>query len=178
MRSAALSNHLRAIDRAGIWCMPAQSLRLAFPEPEATFYRALKIHEKNGLIRQLAHGVWYNPEARSIPEEAACHAVSWLRPLSFNVLSLETVLSECGAISQMPSALTLVTDGPSHRFDTALGTIEFVHSSALKATDDDNYHFDERRQLWVASPEQAYRDLKRSGRNLNLVDVAELAALH
>jgi hypothetical protein len=54
-----------------------------------------------------------------------------LRAAEFNYLSLETVLSDVGAISQVPmNWISLMTSGRSHVVDCGdYGHIEFVHTA-------------------------------------------------
>jgi hypothetical protein len=79
------------------------------------------------------------------------------------------VLSEHGWISQMPFCLTFVTSGRSYRYTTKFGDIEFVHTEEDPATWAPHLHYNEARQVWEASPEKALVDLKRYGKNLDLV---------
>ncbi len=93
----------------------------------------------------------------------------FLRPWDFSYLSLESALSEAGWISQIPSRLTLMTTGRSQIFNTPYGTIEFVHTMQAENKLRNEIRFDPQRELAVATPTRALRDLKRVGRNLDLV---------
>jgi hypothetical protein len=65
--------------------------------------------------------------------------------------------------------MTLMTTGRSRTFETPFGTLEFVHTAQTSDQLRGDMVFDEARQLEIATPERALRDLKRVGRNLDLV---------
>ena len=99
-----------------------------------------------------------------------------LRRGEYNYVSLESALSEYGAISQIPvDRLTVMTTGRSGRYTTTLGVIEFTHTERRPGEILQGVH-DIGRPLKFATPATAWRDLKRVGRNTHLVDEAELAA--
>ncbi|MCF7696330.1 hypothetical protein KPG66_09560 [Mycetohabitans sp. B2] len=156
-------------DKAGIWAYSLNTLRLLFPENERAMLKALARHERAGLITHVARGLYVNPRARSMPPDALNALVPFLRPWDFNYLSLESALSEAGWISQIPSRLTMMTTGRSQTFKTPYGTLEFVHTAQRPDKLRSDLIFDARRELAVATPARALRDLKRVGRNLNLV---------
>lgn len=88
-------------------------------------------------------------------------------------MSLESRLSELGLISQIPGVLTVMTSGRSGRIETAFGAIEFTHTerevSAL--IDAGQVVWDESRGIHLATAERACSDLKRVGRNLDLLSL-------
>lgn len=169
MRASALRAALDRWDREGIWIFSSATLALIFPEDTATLRNALTAHSRSGLLTRVARGLYVNPRARSLPDDVLCVLVSHLRPWDANYISLESALSEAGWISQIPSRLTVMTTGRTQTFDTPWGMIEFVHT-ARKGTDlSDGVMLDERRRIHVATPQRAWRDLKRVGRNLDLV---------
>ncbi|NRO98476.1 hypothetical protein GWC77_21365 [Paraburkholderia sp. NMBU_R16] len=157
-------------DKAGIWAYSSNTLRLLFPESERAMLKALARHERAGLIVHVARGLYANPRARSMPPDVLSALVPFLRPWDFNYLSLESALSEAGWLSQIPSRLTLMTTGRSQTFETSYGTVEFVHTAQRPDKLRDDLVFDARRNLAVATLARALRDLKRVGRNLDLVD--------
>ena len=89
--------------------------------------------------------------------------------MEFNYLSLESVLAEEGMISQMPFVMTFVTTGRSGKIDTAFGTIEFRKTSRDWRILREQVKYDEQRGIYVATAERALADLRRSGRNMDLV---------
>ena len=93
-----------------------------------------------------------------------------LRRGDYSYVSLESALSEYGVISQVPvDRLTVMTTGRSGLYRTPWGVIEFTHS---KRTTADILENTRRigRPLRMATPQAAWRDLKRVGRNTQLVD--------
>ncbi len=100
------------------------------------------------------------------------HAAARLRSNCFSYLSLESVLSETGLISQLPmQRITLMTSGRSGTISCGnLGIIEFTHTRQRPEEVMPNLHYDEERHLWCANTQQALRDLRRTGRNLDLVE--------
>lgn len=156
-------------DEVGIWAFSSATLSLLFPEDSRAMLKALARHQQAGLIQRVARGLYVNPRARSLPPDLLSTLVPFLRPWDFNYLSLESALSEAGWISQIPSRLTLMTTGRSQTFETPYGTLEFIHTARKPEKLRDELVYDSRRELAVATPSRALRDLKRVGRNLDLI---------
>jgi hypothetical protein len=169
MRAAELQAALDRWDQKGVWIFSVATLQLMFPGGAATVRNALTGHSRSGLLVRAARGWYVNPRARSLPGDVQCALVSHLRPWDSSYISLESALSEAGWISQIPSRLTVMTTGRTGTFDTPWGMIEFVHTARKGADLSDGVIFDERRRIHVATPQRAWRDLKRVGRNLDLV---------
>ena len=172
MNTTALEQALRWMDKQGIWLLSRAQFRVLFPDESTdTLKKSLARHSKAGRLLRVAYGLYANPVARSLGAYPLEAIVPRLRPLEFNYLSAETVLAECGVISQMTqSYLTIMTTGSSKRYTTPFGTVEFTHSKRDHRAQMDQLWFDEQRGLWVASVALAYRDLQRLGRNTGLVD--------
>lgn len=177
MRANDLRAALLYLDRNKVWLFSTATLRMFFhDEKERSFYRALDLHTlgEAPLIGNFCRGLWYNPSAKSIPAEPLLAAVQAIRPLEFNYLSLETVLSEAGIISQMPMITTVMSTGPSvERLKTPFGDIEFVRTTRANIRAEPDIQMSPR-GIPVASVALAWRDLKRVGRNIDLVDTSEL----
>lgn len=156
-------------DAHGIWAYSTNTLKLMFPGEDRARLKALAAHQRTGLVVHVARGLYLNPRARSLPDNLLAGLVPFLRPWHLNYLSLESALSEAGWISQIPSRLTLMTTGRSQTFNTPYGAIEFVHTTQSISQLRSHLHWDERRNMWLASPDRAFRDLRRVGRNLDLV---------
>lgn len=104
------------------------------------------------------------------------HIARALRRGEYSYVSLESALSEYGAISQIPvDRLTVMTTGRKGEYTTSFGTIEFTHTKRSPADILSDIR-DVRRPLKLATPLAAWRDLKRVGRNTHLVDKKELVA--
>lgn len=121
-----------------------------------------------GVLIRAARGIYVNPHARSRPSNARRGLLRFLRPREISYVSLETKLSEAGAISQIPTALTCMTTGFPGRFETPWGAIEFTHTDR-KITIGTDLVVQEDGVL-EATVRTAVRDLRRVGRNLDLID--------
>ena len=144
---------------------------MIFDENEASLLTALMRHVKAGIIVRVSRGIYVNPRARSLPAEPLLALVSVMRPYEFCYLSLESVLSDAGWISQVPFRYTVMTTGRSGVFHTAYGVLEFTHTTKPPRAPD--VEFVRSRDIYVATPQRAYRDLRHVGRNLDLVEVLE-----
>lgn len=125
------------------------------------------------ILTRAARGVYvYGLDITPKPNLLEQVAVA-LRRGHYNYVSLESALSEYGAISQVPvDRLTVMTTGRSGEYRTPWGVIEFTHTKRgieqlLRNTKDVG------RGLRLAQAETAWRDLKRVGRNTHLVDMEE-----
>ena len=99
------------------------------------------------------------------------HASARLRSGTFTYLSLESVLSETGAISQIPmQTITLMTRGRGGEIHCGkLGRLSFTHTAQKPEQVMNNLSYDPERRLWIANEEQALRDLRQTRRNLDLL---------
>jgi len=171
MDVTTLNRLLQAQDRQGRWLFSAAQLRrLAGDRPKA-FEAAVHRHCESGLLQRVAHGLYANPHARSAPPHRLEAVARQLRPMDYTYVSLESRLSELGLISQIPGVLTVMTSGRSRVCETAYGTIEFTHSArdvpSLIASG--QVVFDAERGIHVATAIRARGDLRRVGRNVDLL---------
>ncbi len=100
------------------------------------------------------------------------HAAARLRANEFNYISLESVLSDSGVISQIPmNWVTLMSSGRSYIVDCGdFGHIEFIHTKKVPDSIGAQLHYDMRCRLWRASVELAIRDMVLTRRNIDLID--------
>lgn len=142
-----------------------------FPgERRKTLLASLRRLVDERILGRACRGVYvYLLSGNSAPHLIEQIAVA-LRRGDYSYVSLESALSAYGAISQIPvDRLTVMTTGRSGLYRTPWGVIEFTHTKrspidVLKNT---------RRiegPLRMATPQTAWRDLKRVGRNTHLVD--------
>ena len=113
---------------------------------------SFSIHKKNYLLENIA---------------------IFLRPGHYNYLSLESALAQYGVISQIPvDRITVMTTGRKGKYVTNYGIIEFTHTkrSILDVLENTLVV---NTPLRLATKKTAFRDLKRVGRNLHLVDLVE-----
>lgn len=146
----------RSLAHQGVWCIPESALP---GEPEG--------------LEPIGEGFYLNPY-RPAPLFALQRLAGRLRPDDKMYLSLESVLSECGWISQMPFCLTILTDGQDERVSTRFGDIMFIHTDEAPSSWLSGVQYSQQYNLLVATPEKALEDLVRSGQNLDLVISEEL----
>jgi len=134
---------------------------------------------KSGLLHRVCKGIYFFPVADYPTGHLLFHAAARLRADAFNYLSLETVLSDAGVISQVPmNWISLMTSGRSHVVDCRdHGHIEFVHTAQRPGEVAGELVYDPDRRLWRASVRQALRDMKATRRSLELVDQEVLREL-
>jgi predicted transcriptional regulator of viral defense system len=134
---------------------------------------------KGGLLRRVCKGIYFYPVTDYPAGNLLFHAAARLRADAFNYLSLETVLSEAGVISQVPmNWISLMSSGRSHVVDCGdHGHIEFVHTAQRPDEVAGELVYDPERHLWRASVRQAMRDMKATRRSLELVNEEVLRGL-
>ncbi len=125
-----------------------------------------------GLLKRVCRGIYFYPVPDYPCGNLLFHAAARLRAGEFNFISLETVLSDAGVISQMPiNWITLMTSGRSHIVNCGdYGNIEFVHTAQRPEDIASELSYDPDRHLWRASVRQALRDMKATRRSMELVD--------
>ena len=127
---------------------------------------------KAGLLKRVCRGIYLYPVPNYLAGHLLFHTAARLRAGEFNYISLETVLSDAGVISQVPiNWISLMTSGRSHVVDCGdHGHIEFVHTAQRPDDVSDELIYDPERHLWRASVSQALRDMKATRRSMELVD--------
>lgn len=177
MTQLELQRALDYIDQQNVWAFSINLIELLFPnEVKHTIAISLSRHSKSGIITNVCRGVYANPRATCVPPFAAETLSSIIRPGDQSYLSLETVLSESGYLSQMPNRLTFMTTGRSQTFVTPYGIIEYVHSKTDRRNFLNDCEYNEARGIWVASVKKAAADVKKTHRSIDLVDWDDLAA--
>lgn len=174
MKRRDLDEKLTAADSAGVWAFtpPSFSALLGGVDP-AYLKLMMKRLSDNGVLIRAARGVYVNPHSRSRPADARRGLLRFLRPREINYVSLESKLSEAGVISQITTALTCMTTGSPGRFETPWGAVEFTHTDRKIEVETDVVVQDD--GTLEATIRTAVRDLRRVGRNLDLIDEEILA---
>jgi hypothetical protein len=128
------------------------------------------VHE--GRMTRVCRGLYLYEKANPDRGLILPHAVSKLRPLGLNYLSLESVLSDAGVISQMPiNRITVMSSGRSGVIDCGTwGSIEFIKTVQRPEALVGNLTYEPRTRLWRASVAQALRDMRATHRNVDLID--------
>lgn len=138
--------------------------------------QSLKRMVADGLLQRVARGLYVNPAASSKNRWIAEEIAKALRPGELSYVSLESMLSEYGVISQIPvNRMTVMTTGASGMVQTAYGQFEFTHTKRGMAEIINHTLVVKGRPLRIATKRAAVRDLLRVGRNANMMDMNELA---
>lgn len=175
MRQRDLVNRLRKFDRKGRRVFNLKDLRKIFPEETDESFR-VRLRAIAALpdspVRRATRGIYvFTDSARgleNILEEIAKTA----RRGDHSYLSLESALSEHGLISQvMVGRITVMTTGRSGTFKTPWGDIEFTHTERDPEQFVDDLLTFKGRPLRMANKELALRDIRRVGRNVQLLDL-------
>ena len=175
MNQLAIIQQLRALDDKGRCVFTIHVLRKFFPKDSAkTFSEGLARMVKVGILIRACRGVYVNPHAKSLHSRLIEEIAIALRPGEYNYISLESMLSEYGAISQIPiDRLTVMTTGRAGVHKTLYGIIEFTHTKRRITDLLKNLKRAENRPLRFVSSHIAWRDLKRVGRNVELVNTED-----
>lgn len=167
---------LREQDRQGKYIFTNRDLSKLFPEDSfKTFNEGLNRLVKSGILKRACRNIYVNEDARQFDSYAIEHIAKTLRRGEYNYVSLESMLSEYGIISQIPmDRITLMTTGRKGIYNTAYGVIEFTHTKRTVKDILNNTTTINERPLRMATKQAALRDLKRVGRNISLVHMDEL----
>jgi hypothetical protein len=168
MKRRDLITKLAQADAAGVWAFtpPSFSTLMGGVGPAYLKLMMKRLSDQGVLIRA-ARGIYVNPTARSSPADIRRGLVRFLRPREISYVSLESKLSEAGVISQITTALTCMTTGSSAWFDTPWGAVEFTHTDRKIDVGTEVVVVDGTLEATVRT---AVRDLRRVGRNLDLID--------
>lgn len=166
---------LSVLDRHGVYVLTKGDLVKAFPdEKEKALEKSLQRLVADGVLQRVTKGIYVNMLARSRRANIVEDIAAVLRRGHYSYLSMESMLSEYGVISQVPvSRITLMTTGATGVNHTPYGTIEFTHTKRRIADLIRRTVSAKGRPLRMASKQAAISDLVRSGRNVNMVDFQE-----
>lgn len=158
-------------DAKGRFVYTPGDLAKLFPKDSPrTLQEGLNRLVKSEILQRVIRGIYVYNYAKSKDSHVIEHIAKAKRRGEYNYVSFESALSEYGTISQIPiDRLTVMTTGRKGEYRTPYGIIEFTHTSR-KIDDVLNGIKDIGRPLRFAKQKAALRDLKRSGRNVQLVD--------
>lgn len=171
MKSLEAVKTLDHFDKQGKFVFTKHDLAKLFAEnqPKA-LTEGLNRLVKTGLLKRACRGIYVNERAASFSSHVIEFVAKALRRNEYNYVSLESILSEYGVISQIPlDRLTVMTTGRKGIYKTIYGTIEFTHTKRSVENILDHIQTIEGRPLRIATKKTALRDLKRVGRNLHLL---------
>ena len=126
----------------------------------------------DGVLDRLCRGLYLYPAVHFPSDLILYHAAARLRAAELCYLSLESVLSDAGVISQIPmNWITLMTSGRSGEITCGrFGTIEFVHTRKSPKALAEALVYDSRCRLWRATMAQAMIDMRDARRSMELID--------
>ncbi len=158
-------------DKQGRYVFTLHDLAKLFPgDKPKTLQEGVNRMVHGGLLQRACRGVFVYSLARSRDNYTLERITQALRRGEYNYISLESALSEYGAISQIPlDRLTVMTTGRKGSYRTPWGMIEFTHTKRAVSDIVSNIRAGHG-PLRMATPQAAWRDLKRVGRNTHLVD--------
>ena len=177
MKRMELITSLMNLERRGVFVLTKKDIGKLFPlEDEKSMEKSLQRMVKDGLLFKAARGIYINALVASRHKSWMLENIAKaLRPGKLSYVSLESMLSEYGVISQIPlSRLTMMTTGASGIHDTPYGTIEFTHTKRSIPAILDRTIFIKDRPLRIAKKQAAVTDLLRVGRNTDMIDYEEL----
>ena len=176
MKKMELFRKLAELDRRGVHVLARRDIEKLFPdEGEKALEKSLQRMVADGLLQRVAKGIYINPAATSKNRWIAEEIAKALRPGNMSYVSLESILSEYGVISQIPvNRMTVMTTGKSGMVETPYGTIEFTHTKRSIAEIVKRTLSAKGRPLRIATKQAAVRDLLRVGRNANMIDRREM----
>lgn len=160
---------LREMAGKGVWLCSARAIaRLA--QVDIVDFRVAAWRDRELAAARVGRTHFINPYAE-LPMNALAQLAPAFRKNSHYYLSLESVLHEHDWISQIPNRLTFITDGKASVYETPIGTLEFnrVSAKGFQSLRMAETVFDPNKLVFVATPEQALRDLQSLGRSLDLV---------
>ncbi|HHC7250438.1 TPA: hypothetical protein ACN380_004210 [Vibrio parahaemolyticus] len=171
MKVDAAISKLDEFDNKGFYVFHKRDLRrLFFKDTDTAFKQSVMRLVKRGILERPAKSVYVYARSKHKGHRTIEKIASALRKYEYNYISLESALSEYGAISQIPiDRLTVMTTGRKGTFKTSYGIIEFTHTKRTAISIIDNTVKADH-PLRMATLETAFRDLKRVGRNIDMVD--------
>lgn len=150
-----------------------RDLKVLLPDlSEGAFKTLVSRAVKSGYLTKLCRGLFLHKKSFVNDGLLLFHVAAKLRADSFNYISLETVLSDAGVISQIPiNRISVMSSGRSNVISCgSFGSIEFVHTSQQAQELSGQIFYDARCKLWRASVAQALRDMRRTHRSTDLID--------
>lgn len=159
------------MDKLGVYVFTTKDIKKMFPvEDGNTLKKSLSSLVKSGVLIKATKGVYVFSDARSRNSFVIEQVALALRRGFYSYVGLESALSEYGVISQIPiSRITIMTTGKKGEYKTPFGEIEFTHTKRSISEVLDGSVVIEGRPLPVAKPDTAKRDLRRVGRNVQMM---------
>lgn len=155
-------------------------LRALLPEHREGAFKSVvtRLQIRGDLIR-VCRGIYQLPDSMLRGSELLGRTAARLRADHLNYLSLETVLSDAGLISQVPmNRITVMSSGRSSTISCGVfGEIEFIHTQKTAGELAPDLSYDSLYGLWRASTRLALRDMRDTRRDTGVVKWDEVNEL-
>lgn len=171
-RDIALAK-LAALDKRGIFVFTLNDFAKMFPDESGkTLLKSTDRLVAAKILERATKGVYVFAYSRNKNRYLIEVIASVLRRGHLTYISLESALSEYGAISQIPMGVTtFMTTGSAGRFETCYGPIiEFSKTRRDELTLMRETLPYRDAPMRIATVRRALGDLKRVGRNIDMVD--------
>jgi predicted transcriptional regulator of viral defense system len=161
----------RKMDRLGVYVFSTQDLKKMFCDEDAnTLKKSLQKLVRNHVLTKASKGIYVFDAAKSRNSFIIEQIALVLRRGHYSYVSLESALSEYGVISQIPiSRITVMTTGRKGEYKTPFGIIEFTHTQKNLIDLLSGISYSKGRPLPIAKVDIAKKDLRRVGRNVNMI---------
>jgi hypothetical protein len=169
-----LTNWLSENANENRYLFSLQDLRALFPElSEGTFKTLLSRSVQKNVLERACRNIYAYKSSLYAKGLILFHLAAYLRSNDFNYISLETVLSDAGIISQIPiNSISIMSSGRSNTISCGrLGKVEFIHTNQKPQDIIDQLTYDSRCRLWRANNHLALKDMKRTHRNCDLINL-------
>ena len=126
---------------------------------------------KSGILERVCKGIYIYPKANYDSSLVLFKVAAKLRADYLNYVSLETVLSDTGAISQqLLGWITVMTTGRSGIIKCGrFGTVELIHTAKPTEKIIPHLRLDTRTGLWWADEELALQDMRDTKRDVGVM---------
>ncbi|MBQ1591291.1 MAG: hypothetical protein II077_04540 [Treponema sp.] len=126
---------------------------------------------KNKILERICKGIYLYPKSGYDSSIVLFKVAAKLRADYLNYVSLESVLSESGAVSQqLLGWITVMTTGRSGKISCGrFGTVELIHTAKPAEKVMPLLRLDARTGMWWANEKLALQDMKVAKRNSDLI---------
>jgi len=167
-----INTTIKAVNAGHIGLFTTNDLAmLTHNKSDTNFTKFLYKAVKANVLVKVCTNVFMTPLAPPHSKGVLINIAKILHWNKFIYISLESQLSYLGIISQVTmNYLTVMTTGRSGLIKTKYGTIEFTHTSQKIASITDDVYFDPEINAFRALEMKAIKDLKKVGRNVNMLN--------
>jgi predicted transcriptional regulator of viral defense system len=168
MKRLCAKTQLDRVCQHGAGVFTIRDLSFLFEEQGIKLQKTIGALVAQGWLTRATRGVYVHTSGPLVDHVREQIALSLRGVTTFIYVSLESALYRHQLITQVPTALTLMTTGRSGRFDTPFGLIELTHTNRHDAELYGQTQMYEGPLPW-ANPALALKDANRTGRAQNLI---------